>query len=336
MVPLQARYPAPVRGILLVLSSVGLLFFLGTRTSTPFSSVSSLSPSACCSSKIPTHPQSPLQSQQQQQQQQDPRSRRPSSVILYQASNSNAASGETTTEALGEKDDGNDENDEDQTVSSSSRTVPVTIRYSAESGLKPYYLTVAKRVTDLYPDVVIESVEVQSDNDNGNSNKNNHKKTDDDTNNNSNNNNSNNKNGSGGNGASSSSTFEVIVDGKIVVRKSRREHDTGSVFVSMNEVDVAVVRARKRLRRSSSGGETSVSTTSLVYSESGGSPTVFDKAFLQDQIVKSRLEALKNKSLELKRMQESAASTATAMAISPPRHDAPETNDPQEGRTSDV
>jgi len=257
-------------------------------------------------------------------------------VILYQASNSNAASGETTTEALGEKDDGNDENDEDQTVSSSSRTVPVTIRYSAESGLKPYYLTVAKRVTDLYPDVVIESVEVQSDNDNGNSNKNNHKKTDDDTNNNSNNNNSNNKNGSGGNGASSSSTFEVIVDGKIVVRKSRREHDTGSVFVSMNEVDVAVVRARKRLRRSSSGGETSVSTTSLVYSESGGSPTVFDKAFLQDQIVKSRLEALKNKSLELKRMQESAASTATAMAISPPRHDAPETNDPQEGRTSDV
>ena len=85
------------------------------------------------------------------------------------------------------------------------KRVPVTIRYSEDSGLKPYYLTVAKRVKEQYPDVLIERIELS---DNG-----------------------------AGDGSSDPSTgyspgtFEVVVDGKIVVRSKRTP--TGSIFVSM-------------------------------------------------------------------------------------------------------
>mmetsp|Transcript_22014 Transcript_22014/g.49328 ORF Transcript_22014/g.49328 Transcript_22014/m.49328 type:complete len:356 (+) Transcript_22014:201-1268(+) len=45
------------------------------------------------------------------------------------------------------------EEDEEFSVEENKKRVPVTIRYSEDSGLKPYYLTVAKRVKDQYPDV---------------------------------------------------------------------------------------------------------------------------------------------------------------------------------------
>lgn len=36
------------------------------------------------------------------------------------------------------------------------KRVTVSIQYSGESGLKPYYLTVAKKIKKAHPDVIIE------------------------------------------------------------------------------------------------------------------------------------------------------------------------------------
>ena len=138
------------------------------------------------------------------------------------------------------------------------KRVPVTIRYSAESGLKPYYLTVAKRVKDLYPDVIIERVEIAGEGTDY---------TDAEA------------NGSG--------TFEVEVDGKMVVRKNERAGThAGSIFVSMTEMDLAITRARKRRR------------PTTVYGEDGKLNVSGD---IQDDSVKSRLEVLKKKATELQR-----------------------------------
>ena len=140
------------------------------------------------------------------------------------------------------------------------KRVPVTIRYSEDSGLKPYYLTVAKRVKDQYPDVLIERIELS---DNG-----------------------------AGDGSSDPSTgyspgtFEVAVDGKIVVRSKRTQ--TGSIFVSMNEMDAAIARARKRRRPSTVYGELGAA---VIVGGRGGDD--------QDGFNRSKLEHLKQKAMEL-------------------------------------
>jgi hypothetical protein len=144
--------------------------------------------------------------------------------------------------------------------------------------MKPYYLTVAKRVKDLYPDVIINSVEVLSldgskskaDYDN-----NDDKKGD---------NNLNINNGSTDVG--SLETFEVIVDGKIVVRTGRanQQNNFGSVFVSMTEMDNAIIRARKRRR------------PTTLYGENG---VVINKFNDDDDDESNKLEVLKNKAIEL-------------------------------------
>jgi hypothetical protein len=99
--------------------------------------------------------------------------------------------------------------------------------------LKPYFLTVAKRIKEYYPDVILEKVLLPK-----------VEKT----------------------GASDSDnltppTFEVVVDGKVIIRtpSSRNTRSLGSlvcVFVSMEELDVAISRSRRRRRPSTVyGGE---------------------------------------------------------------------------------
>lgn len=115
----------------------------------------------------------------------------------------------------------------DKFLTMQSKRVPASIRFSADSGLKPYYLTVAKKIKDAYPDVVLDKIvlpKVQM-NDSGSSNNN-------------------------------DLTFEVIVDGKVVVRTDRKGHyDNMHVFVSMQEIDAAVMRARKKRRPQTVYGE---------------------------------------------------------------------------------
>ena len=106
----------------------------------------------------------------------------------------------------------------------------MAIRYSAESGLKPYFLTVAKKIKEAYPDVVLDKVilpkvEVGDDSKNDNP------------------------------------TFEVLVDGKMIVRTSTRRDrsmstsDNMSIFVSMQELDTAISRARRRRRPTTAYGD---------------------------------------------------------------------------------
>lgn len=130
----------------------------------------------------------------------------------------------------------------------------VSVRYSAESGLKPYFLTVAKRVKDTFPDVLLErvilpKVEVG-------------------------------ESGFDAKSAFAGSIFEVLVDGKVVVRTAPGRKGVQSnemaVFVSMEELDAAISRARKRRRPSS------------VYGEGDD---------LEDE--KSRLQVLKEKAYEI-------------------------------------
>lgn len=106
----------------------------------------------------------------------------------------------------------------------------VTIRYSGDAGLKPYFLTVAKKVKASHPDVVIERRILPA-------------------------------------VADGESTFEVLVDGKVVLGKSRprklgrgsdniqQQGGRRSVFVSMGELDLAISRARRKNRPNTSYGD---------------------------------------------------------------------------------
>jgi len=125
-------------------------------------------------------------------------------------------------------------------VTMNTKCVPVQIRYTANSGLRPYFLTVARRLKADYPDVLIERTLLT-------------------------------KSDSGGGGISGGSSsgatdsesglFEVVIDGRAVVRlSSGRKGVAGTdggmtIFVSMEEVDQAIGRARRRRRPSTVYGE---------------------------------------------------------------------------------
>mmetsp|Transcript_17125 Transcript_17125/g.25318 ORF Transcript_17125/g.25318 Transcript_17125/m.25318 type:complete len:135 (-) Transcript_17125:403-807(-) len=106
------------------------------------------------------------------------------------------------------------------------KRVTVSIQYSGESGLKPYYLTVAKKIKAAHPDVIIERKILPS-----------------------------------YGGDLEEQKFEIFVDGKIVVGKNNVSiHKMGpdkdvqdatgglSVFVSMTELECALSKARRRKR----------------------------------------------------------------------------------------
>lgn len=114
----------------------------------------------------------------------------------------------------------------DKFVTMQEKRAVVTIRYSGDAGLKPYFLTIAKKLKQSHPDVVIERRILPSVID-----------------------------------GNYEATFEVLVEGKVVIGKSRHRkvsrngnndvHDIigrRSVYVSMNELDLAISRARRKHR----------------------------------------------------------------------------------------
>ena len=113
-----------------------------------------------------------------------------------------------------------------------SRRVPVVIRYSADSGMKPYFLTVAKKLKDSHPDIILDKVILP-------------------------------KIMPTGDGKPEiSPTFEVMVDGKVIIPTVGKKDRIGSggsagkiVFVSMEELDTAISRARRRRRPSTVYGD---------------------------------------------------------------------------------
>jgi hypothetical protein len=160
-----------------------------------------------------------------------------------------------------------------------SKRVPVSIRYSAESGLKPFFLTAAKHIKDAFPDVVLERVilpkvdhvsESTFDPKSG--------------------------------GVLAGSTFEVVVDGKVVIRTAPPGRKGGvhqgnnemTVFMNMQELDGAISRARRRRRPSNT-----------VYGSSGSSSSSTDQGGDNNYLLeeeydnKSRLEVMRNKAREI-------------------------------------
>ena len=121
-----------------------------------------------------------------------------------------------------------------------TKRVPVQIRYSANSGLRPYFLTVARRLKTDYPDVLIERTLLSKSDSGGGGTS---------------------GGSSGGSTDSESGLFEVVIDGRAVVRlNAGRRGVTGTdggmtIFVSMEEVDQAIGRARRRRRPSTVYGE---------------------------------------------------------------------------------
>ena len=121
----------------------------------------------------------------------------------------------------------------------SNKRVPVEIRYnSQQSGLRPFFLTVAKKVKDKYPDVVVQKTDLASLN-------------------------------SSGDAPGDSTVFEVLVDGRAVVSKAQtKTQSIGngggslgggspvdlangiSIYVSMGEIDQAITKARRKRRPS--------------------------------------------------------------------------------------
>ena len=127
----------------------------------------------------------------------------------------------------------------------------VQIRYSSDAGLKPYFLTVAKKLKTSHPDVIIERRILAKTPDSSSS--------------------------------EQEPTFEIWVDGKVVVgrtgkgsrpRKSSSRQGVQdlqkgrSIYVSMNELDLAICRARRKLRPASTvygeGSTTSTTTTTIL------------------------------------------------------------------------
>eukprot|EP00553_Chaetoceros_curvisetus_P009922 CAMPEP_0204617372 /NCGR_PEP_ID=MMETSP0717-20131115/4375_1 /ASSEMBLY_ACC=CAM_ASM_000666 /TAXON_ID=230516 /ORGANISM="Chaetoceros curvisetus" /LENGTH=187 /DNA_ID=CAMNT_0051630891 /DNA_START=42 /DNA_END=605 /DNA_ORIENTATION=- len=123
-----------------------------------------------------------------------------------------------------------DEGTNGETILNGKR-VQVKIRYSATPGLRPYFLTVAKKIKMHNPDVIVEKVILPAIDDDAEL---------DDT------------------------IFEVMVDGKIVIGKPRTkwtnvrrsgkdEIDNNkmfgmSFFVCMEDINVAIGKARKKKR----------------------------------------------------------------------------------------
>ena len=133
-----------------------------------------------------------------------------------------------------------------------SKRVPVEIRYnSQQGGLRPFFLTVAKKIKANYPDVVVQKTDLAT--------------------------------AAGGETPGDSMVFEVLVDGRPVVgkaetkRQSISRSDSGgsskggtsggasggdgpqqpvdlangiSVYVSMQEIDQAITKARRKRRPS--------------------------------------------------------------------------------------
>ena len=112
------------------------------------------------------------------------------------------------------------------------KRVQVTFRYSQMEGLRPYFLTLAKEIKTTFPDVTIER-EILPYNNEENS--------------------------------AEDAVFEVVIDGRTVVGKTQskwqpvRRNGTDnmnrafgmSVFVSMVDVEAAIVKARRKKRPSS-------------------------------------------------------------------------------------
>ena len=98
------------------------------------------------------------------------------------------------------------------------------IRYTADAGLKPYFLTVAQKIKQAHPDVILDKTILPAMED-----------------------------------GDSETTFEVVVDGKVVVGQARKEREPSkaglNVFVSMQEVELGIVRARRRRRPATVYGE---------------------------------------------------------------------------------
>jgi len=125
------------------------------------------------------------------------------------------------------------------------KRVKVTIRYSAEAGLRPFYLTVVNRIKSAHPDALVEKRILPK---------------------------------LGADAGGNEAIFEVVVDGKTVIGKkktkmlkvsplasSRNDESEGnaksgseepnkaggrSIFVSMEKIDEEMAKARKRRRPS--------------------------------------------------------------------------------------
>jgi len=116
----------------------------------------------------------------------------------------------------------------DETDKLLSRKIPVAIRYSGDAGMEPYYLTVAKKLKETHPDIVLDKVILP------------------------------NVEMSDGKPVMAP-TFEVMVDGKVVIptvgKKDRDGMGGQIVYVSMQELDHAISRGRKRRRPSTVYGD---------------------------------------------------------------------------------
>ena len=110
------------------------------------------------------------------------------------------------------------------------KRVNVSIRYSSVPGLRPYYLTIAKKIKESNPDVLVDKAILPT----------------------------------GEDDVLEDTVFEVLVDGKVIigkprtsfqsVRRSQKEEISNnkvygmSVYISMEDVNVAIGKARKKRR----------------------------------------------------------------------------------------
>lgn len=96
------------------------------------------------------------------------------------------------------------------------RRVVVTIRYAEYAGWKPYYLTAAKKIKASHPDVLLEKRLIPS--------------------------------------IEGDEIFDILVDGKMVIGNQAKAAATRKVFCNMVELDLAISRARRRHRPSTTYG----------------------------------------------------------------------------------
>jgi hypothetical protein len=111
------------------------------------------------------------------------------------------------------------------------RRVVITIRYADNAGWKPYYLTATKKIKARHPDVLLERRVLPSSF----------------------------QQQQGVDGAGE--VFEIAVDGKVIIGNQSKITPTRIVYCNMVELDLAIARARRRHRPTTTYGIVSNSST---------------------------------------------------------------------------
>ena len=159
--------------------------------------------------------------------------------------------------------------------SKQEKRVKVTVRYTAEAGLRPFYLTVANRIKLAHPDVLLEKRILPR---------------------------------AGGDGPSGEAVFEVIIDGKTIIGKKKTKLLKVSSRMSSSVGDdeggsSSIMESGDKKKKDGSGGkrkEYGDGSRAIPDVAAGGRTTFVSMEKLDQELVKARKKRRPNTAYKTK------------------------------------